>query len=270
MPTIDEMLASTELTDDIKLQAGNQEFTVGQLRSYAAATSAAAAASAKAQREFEVKSREAADARLKAEQLGKDALALWEATEKERVAGPAARAAGDIDWENDPVYRPINARLSKIEKESIAAIDTQLKQLKEGLAAGFGFITSEYNQRRWDAIPADQRPKDKSWRDFTDEAKRLNLKDSYGLDDPIEAFTRSTAADRKAAELAAAEKRGEDRGVEKGRRAAAAATLPRPGGVPGLPPSAKQTPFKDMKSAMDAASQDPEILRIMNGDGAVA
>lgn len=264
MPTLDELLTDAALTDDIKITLpGGKETTVGSLREFAKTQRETAVA---AQRDFEVKRREAEAAQEKAKKLAADALKLWEDAEaKTRNAPTDASRPGDIDWDNDPVYRPIGQRLSKLEKETLAAQAAEIKQLREALAAGFKFVTEDYNERRWNAIPKDQRPKDKTWRDFMESAEKGNIRDSHGLFDPIEAYNRATADDRRAAELKEAEKRGE----ERAKKAAAAAALPRPGGTP-VPVQRPQNAFKDLKDALAAAQSDPEILRIANGEDALA
>jgi hypothetical protein len=263
MPTLEELLADSQLTDDIKISLpGGKEVTVKDLRIYAATQRDVAAA---AKREYETKAREAADAKTKAEKLATDSLALWDEAEKIKKGGaePTAKP-GDIDWENDPVYRPVHQRLTKLEKEQFASLHDELQKMKAALGAGFKFVTDDYNQRRWDALPEKIRPRDKTWRDYVEDAKKQNLKDIYGLDDPIEAFNRATAADRRAAEIAEAEKRGEDRGKK------AAAQPPRPGSTPAIRKPADPPQFKSLADAMAAAATDPEIMRIANGDDAVA
>jgi hypothetical protein len=266
MPTLEELLADSQLTDDIKISLpGGKEVTVKDLRAFAATQKSAAEA---AQREYAAKVKEADAARVKAERLATDSLALWEeATKLKTEGGKAAEArTGDIDWDNDPVYRPIHQRLTKMEKEQLEVFQAELEKMKKALGAGFRFVTDDYQQRRWDALPKDSRPKDKTWRDYLEVAQKANIKDQYGLDDPIEAFNRSTAADRDAARLEAARKAG----IEEGKKQAAVSTLPRPGGTPHIPRAADKPQFKDLRDAMAAAASDPEILRIANGDDAVA
>lgn len=269
MPTLEELLASTELTDAVEIALPNgAKVTVGQLREYQRTQRDAAT---KAQTEYAAKQKAADEARAKAERLATDSLALWEEANKVRGEGGRAVAGGegggnhtgDIDWENDPVYRPVHQRLSK-DLAPISEIQAEIKKLQSALAAGFKFVTDDYQERRWNAIPKDQRPKDKTWRDYLETAKQQNLKDPYGLDDPVAAWERSTADERRAAEIKAAEERGRKRAEEEAR----AAGLPRPGSTPRVPASAQGgTPkFKDLTEALAAAQNDPEILRIANGE----
>ena len=62
----------------------------------------------------------------------------------------------------------------------------------------------------------------KTWRDYMADAKRLNVRDSYGLFDPIETYNRATASDRRAAEIEEARKRGIKEGEERARAASPA------------------------------------------------
>ena len=261
MPTLDEMLASTQLTDDIKIALPNgNEVTVGELRAYAAAQRAA---SDKALKEYN-------EAKAKAVKLAEDATKLWTLAEEKEAAlakagGSKPAPTGDIDWDNDPVYRPVGKRFSEITPQ-FDELRKELKAMKDALAAGFGFVTSDYYERQWNSIPADQRPKDKTWRDYLDEAKKQNLKNQFGLDDPIEAYNRSTAADRRAAEIKAAK----EAGIKEGEKRAAAANITRPGSTPTLRKPADKSPYKDLNDAFAAAMNDPEIARIANGEDALA
>ena len=255
MPTLEEMLADAQLTDDIKIALpGGKEVTVKDLRAYAASQRDA---SSRAQTEY-------LEAKRKAEKLATDSLALYNEAERLKAEALTTRPApkeGDIDWDTDPVYAPVNKRFLK-EREDIVKALSGIEELKKGLAAGFNFVTQDYYERRWNAIPKDQRPKDKSWRDYMDAAKTGNIKDSFGLDDPIEAYNRATAAERDAARLEDARKKG----IEEGKKLAASATLPRPGSTPALRKSSDAAPFKSLREAMDAAQHDPEILRVASGE----
>jgi hypothetical protein len=265
MPTLDELLTDTALTDDIKITLpGGKEVTVGALRTFATQQKEIATA---AQREYEAKRKESDAAKARAEALAKDALQLWEAADKRRASpSEAAPNPNEPDWDNDPVYRPIGQRLTKLEKEVLAAQQAEIKQLSSALAEGFKFVTEDYNQRRWDALPKDQRPKDKTWRDFMESAKTQNIRDSYGLFDPIEAYTRSTSDDRRAADIKAAEARGAKAAEERLKQT----MIPRPGSTPQASSKREPAPFKDLSEALNAAKMDPEILRIANGEDALA
>lgn len=256
MPTLEQLLENTALTDDIKITLPNVgDVTIGELRTFAANQKTAMADA--------VKRRETADAEIvKAQRLATDSLALWEEAQKvKRTPEPARGADGEIDWDTDPVYKPVGQRF-KTQQAELADAIAQVQQLKAALAGGFKFVTEDYNERRWNAIPAAQRPKDKGWRDYMADAEKGNIRDSHGLFDPIEAYNRATAESRRATELEDARKKG----LEEGKKLGASANLPRPGGTPQLKAPLPDNKFKDLRAAMDAAQMDPEIQRIAAGE----
>jgi hypothetical protein len=259
MATLDELLASAAIKDDQELVMPNGEkITLGALRSYAAAQHAAGEA---AKRDFESKQR-AADARLaEANRLADDALALHKMYEgKEPLK--AEPKAGEIDWDTDPVYSPVGKRLAALEKMINDDVKSQVASQKKAIAAGMQFIVDQYYKQRWNALPEKDRPKDKTYKDYMKAAQEQNIKDEYGLDDPIGAWSRETEAARRSNELEDARKKG----IEEGRKLAAAATLPRPGGGPRVPLPNEGPKYKDMNEAFAAAASDPDILRIASGE----
>jgi hypothetical protein len=259
MPTIEELLARTELTNDIKITLPNiGEVTVGDLRNYVASTKDTAA---RAAREAEDR-KKAAEARLaEANKLADDALALSRMYEGKEPPKPEPKS-GEIDWDTDPVYSPVGKRLAALEKMINDDVKAGLANQKKAIAAGMQFIVDQYYKQRWNAIPEKDRPKDKTYKDYTKVAAEQNIKDEYGLDDPIGAWSRETEVARRAAEVEEARKKG----IEEGKKLAAAATLPRPGSGPRVPLPNEKPQYKDMNEAFAAAAQDPDILRIANGD----
>lgn len=262
MLTLEELLNDSQLTDDIEIALPNgKKTTVKDLRLYA---STMKSASDTAIREAQAR-KDAADAEIaKAKRLATDSLALYEQARAVKVDDDTKVKPGDIDWENDPVYRPVGQRFSKLEKESLAKVNEEIEKIHKALGAGLKFVTDQYQEQRWNALPKDARPKDKTWRDYLKAAEEQNIKDSYGLFDPLEAFNRATAADREAAKMEAARKAG----IEEGKKLAAQANLPRPGGNPVARRDNKDGAFKDLRSAMEAAQHDPEIIRIASGEPA--
>ena len=256
--TLEELLADTQLTDDIKIALPNgSEVTVKDLRAYAAAQKSATDT---AVRDAEARRKQAESDIAKAKQLAEDSLKLMDSLRTDPDKG--GNKPGDIDWDNDPVYKPVGVRLSKLEADIQAKAFAEIEKLQRAMAAGFKFVTDDYYERRWNSLPKDARPKDKTWRDYMDDAAKGNIKDAYGLVDPIEAYTRSTAADREAAKIKEAEARGEKRAEEKLRQT----MVPRPGATPTVKSPGDAPQFKDLNEAMAAAAQDPEILRIANGE----
>jgi hypothetical protein len=263
--TIEELLASSAIDDKVEVSLGNEKVTVGALRAYATAAKAASDAAA---RDAETRRRTADEEINKAKRLAEDSLKLYEEAERVRREGrPAEPKPGDIDWENDPVYRPVHQRFQKeLADLNVSAVREDIKRLQAALAAGFKFVTDDYQDRRWSALPADVRPKDKTWRDYMKMAEEQNIRDAHQLFDPVEAFNRSTAEERRAADLKAAERRGEERAERKAREASA---LPRPGSTPvPMARPAGEPKFKNLTEALNAAAQDPEILRIAAGTDA--
>ena len=260
--TLEQLLADTATGDDVKITFADTEMTVGELRAFKRVRDAAAAAEA----DFKTKSAATLEAQKKAEKLAADSLALYEEAEKmRREPARTAPANGDIDWENDPVYKPIHQRLSKLETEQLKRIDDSLKEVQKTVGTGLQFVVDQYYRSRWNSIPEKDRPKDKSYRDFVKMAQDLNIQDEYHLPDPVMAWERSTAEQRRATEIEDARKKG----IEEGKKAAAAASMPRPGGAPApRVPATKQ--FKDLNEAISAAKQDPDILRMLEGDQAPA
>jgi len=263
MPTLEQLLADTAVTDDIEINFGEKgKVKVGDLRAFAKAKQEASDA---AQREAAAKRKEYEEAATKAKALAADSLKLFEQTEKEKAAIEAAKRGkvGDIDWDNDPVYKPVRSLLSK-ELEPYAQVAKQVADLQKAMAAGYKFIVDDYNERRWNSLPKEQRG-DKQLSDFLKIAEEKNIRDSRGLFDPVEAFNRETADSRRAAELKEAEKRGAKEAEEKLR----AANLARPGSTPRVPASGAQNP-KIPKFGTpewtDAVLNDPEIQRIAAGE----
>ncbi len=259
MPTIEELLARTELTNDIKITLPNiGEVTVGDLRGYVAAQRETASRAAREADERKT----AAERRLaEANQLADDALALSRSYEG-RTPPPAERKPGEIDWENDPVYGPVGKRLAAIEKLINEDVKVQQANQKKAIAAGLQFITDNYWKQRWNAIPEKDRPKDKTYKDYLKAAEEQNIKDEYGLNDPIGAWSRETESARRASEIEEARKKG----IEEGRKLAATASLPRPGSAPRVPLPGDGPKYKDMNEAFAAAASDPDILRIASGE----
>jgi hypothetical protein len=261
MATIEELLASAAIKDEQEIVLPNGEkVTLGALRAFAAARQTAADA---AKRDFESKQR-AAEARLAdANKLAEDALALSKMYEGRTPPEPdRTPKPGEIDWENDAVYGPVGKRFSAFEKRLNDEALAELAKQKKAIAAGMQFIVDQYYKQRWNAIPEKDRPKDKSYKDYIKVAAEQNIKDEYGLDDPIGAWSRETEVARRAAEVEEARKKG----IEEGKKLAAAATLPRPGSGPRVPLPNEKPQYKDMNEAFAAAAQDPDILRIANGD----
>lgn len=257
--TIDELLASAALKDDTEITLPNGEkATIGALRAFASSQKAAADT---ARRDFEAKQR-AADAKLvEANRLADDALALHKMYEGREPARTEPKP-GEIDWDTDPVYAPVGKRFSAYEKVLNEEVKAELAKQKKAIAAGMQFIVDQYYRQRWNAIPEKDRPKDKTYKDYVKVAAESNIKDEYGLDDPIGAWSRETEHARRETELEAAKKQG----IEEGKRLAAAASLPRPGSGPRVPLPNEGPKYKNMTEAFAAAAQDPDILRIASGD----
>jgi hypothetical protein len=257
MPTLEQLLENAQLTDDIKITLPNVgEVTIGELRLFASNQKAAVADAHKRKADAEAEI-------AKAQRLATDSLALWEEAQKlKKAPADPTSSNAEIDWDTDPVYKPVGARFKAQQSELADAIE-QVKQLKSAFGAGFKFVTEDYNERRWNAIPAAQRPKDKSWRDYMSDAEKGNIRDSHGLFDPIETFNRATAADRRAAEIEDARQKG----IKEGEKRGAQASLPRPGGTPqSIKRPADAPQYKDLRDAFAHAANDPEILRIAAGD----
>jgi hypothetical protein len=264
-PTIDEMLANSVLTDDVKLDVpGVGAVTVGELRSYKRSKDEAIAS---AQREADGRNRASDDEMKRAKALAEDALRAIEVAETRRATPPPA--AGGVDWDIDPIYSPINKRM----REMLAPYDEKLKkldqidELKGLLGQAAQFVTDDYWNRRWDALK--DKPKDKSYRDYVEVAQKEKITDKWGLPDPIAAYLKATESDRLNAALEAARKEGR----AEGRKDAAAASMPRPGATPFGPGAKSGTPAgKDaeagkrdlgsvLREKMAQAQTDPDILR---------
>lgn len=262
--TLEQLLADATTGDDVKITLGDYEVTVGQLR----ATEKVRQAAAQAKADYDRGVAELTVKRQEAERLANDSLALARQAGLINDSGDGTRRAsatsnpGDIDWENDPVYGPIGKRLAKLENEQLKTMDAALKKMQETLDVSARFVVDQYYQNRWNTIPANERPKDKTYKDFVKMAADLNIKDQYNLPDPVAAWDRSTAEQRRATEIEEARKKA----FEEGKKAAAAASMPRPGSTPTLPHPSNNKTFKNLDEAMDAARKDPEIMRIMQGD----
>lgn len=263
MPTLEQLLSDVALTDDLELDFGAKgKVKVGDLRAFAKATADAKLAAERQGRDYETE-------KAKAKDLAEKALALNRKAEEELAAlnkrPKEGTPSGEIDWENDPVYSPINKRLAK-DLEPLSKITKALEDLQKAFGAGFRFVTEDYNDRRWNALPKESRElaEGKGWRDFVKAAEEGKVYDRNGLLDPIGAFEASISGKRRDAELKAAEERGRKKAEEDNRLAG----LSRPGSTPRVPPSAKDPKIPKFGSPewTEAVLNDPEIQRIASGD----
>lgn len=255
MPSIEEMLANTALTDDIELTLPTGKVTVGELRTYQR-TKAAEAQSVRS--EAEKRYREATDEMARAKSLADDAMKVIKLGEQ--TTPPPDRNA--IDWDTDPVYAPMNKRLAEKLGPLEAAL-TEVAQMKKTLDGGLAFVVDDYYERRWTGLQ--DRPKDKTYRDYVEVATKQNIKDRWGLPDPVAAYLKETEADRLSAAVDEARKKG----IEEGKKAAATASIPRPGfqtpttgRTPGDKPLSKGDLGATLREQMAKAASDPEILRV--------
>ena len=267
MPSISELLANSQLTDDIKIPLpGAGEVTVGELRAYRKQLVDESAAAATESRR---RTDEAVAEMARAKSLADDALKVIKLGEQQ----PPPEDKGGIDWETDQVYSPVAKKFDPRFKElsdGIAALTAQNRQFQQALSSGYQFIVDDYYDRRWSSL--EDRPKDKTYKDFLKMAEDSKIVDRYGLPDPVGAYLKSTEQDRLTSAIEKARKEGE----AKGRREAGAAAMPRPGGQPLTSPSntkpggksngASKDLSTSLREAMEQASRDPDILKLAVGE----
>lgn len=258
--TLEELLADSATGDDVEITLGDLKFNVGALRTMKKAQDAANSAKS----DYDKQSATLREKQAAADKLAHDALVLFEAANKIKAGqgGEPAKPADGVDWDNDPVYSPIGKRLRKIEDESLKQINDTLAAIQKQFGTAVNFAVDQYYRQRWDRIPEKDRPKDKSYRDYVKMAQDLSLLDEYKLPDPVMAWERSTAEERRTREIETARKAG----IEEGRKAAAAATMPRPGSTPTLRSPEAQPKYKNFNEAMEAARRDPDIMRLLEGE----
>jgi hypothetical protein len=254
--SLDDLVANSKYTDDMKFKIGDDEVSVADLRAYHRRGVDMSAAAKKRQEEAEAEF-------LKAQKLGSDALALYESVKGDADKKVKVDADGEIDW-SDPAMKAIKSKLDAYEAAT-KKFEEKAKQLEGAIASGFSFVTDYVWQKGYEGLDELSRPKDKKLEDLVKYASEQKITDRWGLPDPVKAARMLTEADRQTA----IEKKAREEGRKEGERAARAAGQPRPGAMsPGTRPrietDAKDKP-KNMKDLLRKAMADPEIQRVAGG-----
>lgn len=259
MPTLEDLLNDASIADDLELDfAGKGKFKVGEFRS--------AQKSIAAKRGDIEKELKAAEAKRKEmQQLADDAVALI-AKLKVEPEPPQPKGKDDIDFDTDPIYGPlVTKKLKPLEAKLAEALDA-FDKLSKDFAESAKFVLQRDYARDWnDRVPADKRPKDKTWKDYLKLATEKKILNEFGMPDPVEALNRelepivSSAKDKEIADLKAT--------VEELKKQATAPRMPRPGAgaKPGTGEGKSDKTFGSVDELVDAAFADPLIQEIAGG-----
>jgi hypothetical protein len=259
MPTLDELIADSKLADDLELAMGDTKIKLGDVRKWRSAQTDDIAKRAKA---VDVE-------REKVNKLAEDALKLWN---QMKDAPPPKTAEpkhddDDMAWAEDPWLAKVGKAMQKISKQLAdqqAKYDKALEDHKAALAQGFNYVVTRDYEQRWNGLP--NKPADKSWKDYLKVAQDNKINDQWGLPDPIKAYEESTKEDR----LAALKLAEYNRGIEEGKKAAAATQVPRPGTASAIPTRPKgEKVYSEVNDLLDDAFGDQDIQKLMTGGGAV-
>lgn len=200
-------------------------------------------------------------------------LAALDAQQKEieRIAAQAAELEAGItaaeknkgaNYEDDPLFGPfVKTQLSPM-RESLQAMKATMESLGKTIESSARFVLSDYYDRRWQAVPETERPKDKSWRDYLPAAQKMNLLNEFGMPDPVAALMRETAPNREEA----LKKAARDEGIRQGREQAMTEMrhIPRPGAQTQIGRTEKAGKnFGSVDEMVDAAFADADILKLM-------
>jgi hypothetical protein len=254
--TLEDMLNDAQIADDLEVSFGDKgTFKVGDLRAVENSRKSKLSAGEKKLKEqmdlVTAKQKELTD-------LADEAVRLSERLKAE----PVKSADGEIDFSTDPLYAPLFTKQIKPLADKYTVVENQLKQLTNTLTDIARIGLADRLERRFERIPEDKRPKDKTWKDYVKLATEKKILDEFGIPDPLEAWNREMAPvvqselEKQNLEL--------KKQVDELTKAASTPRMPRPG-ASGAPKGAvdnKGKTFDSVDALVDAAFADPMIQDI--------
>jgi hypothetical protein len=266
MASLEEILAKSDLNDDLAFEFGGSKFTVGDVR--------------KLRTKLDGETKTAAAKRQEAEQLAVQAATLLQqlqdadAKAKEAAAALAARGGNnsgkkeDTSWRDDPFYAPIAKEMGiydntvKELKDTVLALKKTMDQYSSVYA--YERLRSQYDRN------ADKLKGKGDFRELARQAVERKLLDDYGLPtlDPL--ISELTLPERIAAERKAAV--DEAKVAWDKEQSARSVASQRPGAAARFrvqkdekPPIGKIEELNSEK-VIQAMSDDPEFAKTMQGE----
>lgn len=251
--TLEELIADAKVNDEMELVFGDSKFKLGDLRAH--------------QKTSEQRLQgELAKITAKQNELNQLATQAAELIEKyKNPPAPAAPAAGDIDFDTDPLFSPFVQKKMKPLEAKLTEFDTAIKAVQQSIADSAKFLLHDYYDRRWNSIPETKRPKDKGWKDYLRVAGEKRILNEFGLPDPVEAFNREVVPQEiQAREQENAQLKQKVTELEK---QLSMPRMPRPGASGAPKEKAKEEkPFGSADELVDTAFADPTIQSIIGGN----
>lgn len=185
---------------------------------------------------------------------------------RDRANKEGIRATGDgkIDWDTDPIYSPVQARLKPIEANQVG--------LTNAFKAGIKALQDDRSELAWLRFKVDNPDlaKKLKYEDAVKLAVDSNYKDEYGFPDIRKALSDLSGPVVQGDATAAAKAEGEKAGYERARAELAGSVgMPAGGGTAGLEfqpsPAANAGKVTSIAEALNKAIQDPDILRGVTG-----
>lgn len=274
MSKLKKIIENKSLKDDMVIAVGEDSFTVGELRAMDAESDGATTAALQEREANLVKAQGALAATLQAaaDKMGITIDQLIDGN-LEGIKPRVAAAPGDDD---DPLAEVDPRVLAALEKKFGAAnvdaavkkLEKELKDTKQALGIALKVNMDDYYADRFDRLSKDIPEGTKlTLADALKYADENNLRDKTGRYNIQKAVSDLTYEARHKAEIAAAERRGEERAQQK-----ALADSVRPGaGTPGAqhlkPPVDEKGRTHTIEHQLHEALQDTDIQRMIHGVG---
>ena len=271
--------------DTTIIKIGDQDVTIGDLRQHNEASNGETLKTL-TDRDTELKTREEKTARAqqrladimeavaKTTGLSFDQIIAGDSAAAVRAAAAireqAARegihktGAGEVEWESDPIYAPVDKRLKPIEA-------TQ-SQIQGALRAGLTVMQNDRTRLDWIQFRLDHPDlaKGLKYEDAVKLAVDKGYKDDVGFPDVGKALTEMAAPGVSKSERDAEYKRGREEGAAEARRELMGSTgLPAGGGTAGMEllpaPDKNAGKVASIAEQLNKAMTDPDILRGITG-----
>lgn len=263
--TLEEMLADAQIADDLEISFGDKgKFKLGDLR---AADRSRKAKAADEDKRYKDQLAVVAAKQKELNDLATQAADLITRLKTEPEKTPTKTE--EIDFDSDPLFGPlVSKRLKPLEakfEKTVTDLNKAIEALSNNFNSSATFVMRDYYDRRWNAIPEDRRPKDKTWKDYLKIASERHIVDEFGVPDPIKAFD-----DEWRPQAEAALRKQVDDLTKKNQeleKAATAPRMPRPGAA-GAPKATrdKEKVYGSADELVDDAMNDPLIQGLMGGN----
>lgn len=258
--TLEEMLNDSQVADDLEISFGDKgKFKVGDLR---AVENSRKSKFSEGEKKLQQQMSSLATKQKELQDLADEAVRLKESLEAEAGRQPVKTADGEIDFATDPLYAPLFVKQIKPLSEKYATVENQLKQLTSTITDIARIGLADRLERRYERIPEDKRPKDKTWKDYVKLATERKIYDEFGIPDPLEAYNREQApvvqSELEKQNLALKQQ------VDELTKQANSPRMPRPGasGAPKSVVDKQGKAFDSVDALVDAAFSDPMIQDI--------